>query len=648
MKKLIAFTSLVCFWFSSLCQDPEFGNVSLELFSKKNEKFPDAEAIVLFDRGVTAFYEDGGYNIRFTRTKRIKILKKSGYEWANVSIPYYTDGYGKTERVYNIQAYSYNLEDGKIIKTKLDPADVFKEKVTDLWSQLKFAFPKVKEGTIVEFQYIHETPFLTNLPDWEFQSRIPTLSSEYEVAIIPFYDYVFIAQGMSRFGKSKNFQRKFTTLGSSHSQIELKENVFQYGMYNVPAFESEDFITSIDDYIMKIDFQLSQVNSLNGSTQQILTTYPKLIDDLLKYQSYGKFLKQVTKQSGAMVQGLNLGGQAPVEKIKKITDFVKKEFTWNGYQLRFTRQNAKSLLTTKSGNTTEINLLLVGMLRNAGIEAFPVFLSTRDHGKIKRDYPFEQFFNYTIGYAKVGQAGVLLDATEDLLPFDRIPTRCFNDQGLIIKDNDEQWVDLSHSVISNEINNITIKLEDENATGSLLRITTDYKAFHLRKKYKDNQSSLAQLLGTSFDEITSIKTRNYDNPDKQYIVGIDGTLELEDVGEQILVQPFIGIAQNTNLLTAKKRNYPVDMVYRSNTEYNSTLTIDDTYKVTVVPEAYSLNNDLAEIKFSATTKDNTVTCKGKITFKKDIYQPGEYSRIKYYFDQIVKYFNSPIVLEKVQ
>ncbi len=628
-------------------QSKEFGNVSLEeLTAKKIDKFPNAEAVILFDKGVTKFYEEDGYNIRFIRTKRIKILKKSGYTWADVSIPFYEDGHGKTEKVSNILAYTYNSKDGKIEKTRFNPENVFTEKVDEYWSLKKFAIPQVKEGSIIEFSYTFETPFLFNLPDWEFQDDIPTLVSEYEVGIIPFYSYVFIAQGMTNFGKKKNFQRVFDTWSSSYATTELKENVFQFGMYDVPAFAGEAFITSKDDYIMKIDFQLSQINYTNGSIKEIITTYPKLIQGLLKHPSYGKFIKQAQSQTKTTVNGLVSGTGSELEKIKKITDYIKKGFDWNSNKRRYAYQNARELIGKRRGNCTELNLMLVGMLRNAGLDAYPVLLSTRDNGKLKLDYPFEEFFNYTIAYVKTGESGLLLDATEDLLPFDRIPPRCFNGSGLIIEKDTENWINLSLPYMSNELNVISISIEDDEIKGSLVRSTTEYESYIAKKRFKNDQTSIYDHFSPIFDEITKSKSLNYDKPDKPYIVAVDGFLEPEEIGNQLFIQPFANLPINENPFKAKRRNYPVDMIYRSNAEYNSTITIPDGYKTIEIPESYNLSNDLAEINFIATAENNTVSSKGKITFKKDLYQPAEYARIKYYFDQIIKYFNSPVVVEK--
>ena len=64
--------------------------------SYENDK--DAKAVILYDKGQSIFFDtDNGYDIRFTRHKRIKIFDKTETGQTEISIPYYVDGYGKTE-----------------------------------------------------------------------------------------------------------------------------------------------------------------------------------------------------------------------------------------------------------------------------------------------------------------------------------------------------------------------------------------------------------------------------------------------------------------------------------------------------------------------------------------------------------------------
>ena len=55
--------------------------------------------------------------------------------------------------------------------------------------------------------------------------------------------------------------------------ISYQDIVYKFGMKNIPAFGDEEFITSINDYVIKLDFQLSKIHTLDGRNIDIITTW---------------------------------------------------------------------------------------------------------------------------------------------------------------------------------------------------------------------------------------------------------------------------------------------------------------------------------------------------------------------------------------
>src|SRR5699024_9237017 len=122
---------------------------------------------------------------------RIKILSQAGIKWAEIAIPFYEKG-GQKEKIYEVVAFAYNLENGNVKKTSLDVSNTYDEKISNYWRIKKFAIPNVQVGSIIEYSYTMKSPYIFNLNDWDFQQRIPVLYSEYQVKMIPFYTYVMV------------------------------------------------------------------------------------------------------------------------------------------------------------------------------------------------------------------------------------------------------------------------------------------------------------------------------------------------------------------------------------------------------------------------------------------------------------------------
>ena len=114
-----------------------------------------------------------------------------------------------------------------------------------------------------------------------------------------------------------------------------------------------------------------------------------------------------------------------------------------------------------------------------------------------------------------------------------------------------------------------------------------------------------------------------------------------------MINPFLNLALTKNKLTQKERNYPVDLIYPEDAQFEISMKIPEGYQVSSLPESYSMDNNLAEIKLTYVLNDHVVSIVGNYNFKKSIYTSKEYSRIKFYFDTIIKKFNEHIVLEKV-
>lgn len=659
---------LICLFLSvypafSQEEKSEFGRVTLEeLELEAYEKDQEAPAVVLFDKGESYFYDTPkGYDIRFTRTKRVKIFEKAGIPFSEISIPFYVDGFGKTEKVVSVEAFTYNLAEGKITKKALDPNSVFEERVNDRWRVKKFVFPSVQEGSVIEFRYVLETPFHFNLPDWAFQDQIPTIYSEYTVKMIPFYEYAFLGQGISRFHYQKSFlgeeERSYGQVSKSYGQnigsgFEFKDMVHIYAMKDVPAFKDEEFITSPGDYLMKIDFQLSKFHSPKGGTSEIITSWPELTENLLEHDHFGKYLRKSKRPAGKIIESeMDFTGKSSAEKSRMIIDYVKSNFQWNGSYSMYASKKPKELVNQKTGNAADINLFMLAMMEAAGVKAQPVILSTRDHGKIRVDYPFSHFFNYVIVMIEGEGFAFLADGTERLLGYDRVPPRCINEKGLVVAEGEPLWVELGNSLIS--VNNKTINLHinpvELSAEAIVTFQATEFESFRFKSSFGDDTVKIREhLMDYGFSKIERIKTIGFEENSRPYIISVKGETAVEKINDKLIVSPFLHFPIKESPLTAESRSYPVDFIYPKTEKFSSSVNIPDGYQVTDLPQNFSMDNGLAEIKISFSKNEKQLLVTSSYTFKKAIYQPEEYSLVKTYMELIAEKLNQQIVFQAMK
>ena len=658
---LITINILMITVFPALCQDfpPVFNAISEEEWEAKTyDKFPDAEAVVLFDVGKTSFIESGvGYDIKFIRHKRIKILKSSGVSHAGVRIPYYFQDINQTEKITDLKAYTYNLVDGIVRGNNVSNTTVFEEEIDKNWRVKKFVFPDVREGSIVEFKYELTSPFKFNLPDWEFQDDIPVLYSEYEVRTIPFYEYVYITSGIEKFDSVSSVTSKKSLKypdGISSDELNkaarFKEIINTFIMKEVPAFEDVAFITSRNDYLQRMDFQLARVHSPYSGTTEIMTTWPKMVKEFLEIDEFGKYLKSSESQAKRILKSeITLSENDQFQNVKTITEYVKNNFSWNNKTRKYTTKSAKQFTEQKTGNMAEINLFLCGMLNAAGISASPVLLSTRKHGKVKRNYPFTQFFNAVVVLVKVDGKAFLTDATDPLVSFDRIPPHCLNDYGLTVEKENAGWVMLVNSNQSESGTSIMVNFDTVNMTANALisHASTEMEAYVLKQKIGDDPENFNEyLVSKGFTEVDGTRIRNFDNPEKPFIIVAKAYSDLEVIGDRIVISPFFNLNMNENVLKQETRNYPIDLIYAKTEKFNSRITIPQGYEVPKLPDEYAIENELMAINLSYSVSGNILTVTGDYTFKKAIYEKEHYPQLKKYFGEIVRNFGRQIMMMK--
>lgn len=630
----------------------EFGKYAGEEFKmERYEKDPSAEAVVIYDIGSSYFQlTEEGYRLIFERRTKIKIFNKSGLKFAQFEIPFYVKD-NNEEEIKKLEGNTYNFENGVVRTTPLDLKNTYIEKESENWKIKKFAMPDIKEGSVIEVRYMISTPYFFNFRSWEFQNKIPVIYSEYVTKMVPFYDYRYVLQGASKFDSYKDYQE----IGNSerYESITYNNMVYEFIMKDVPAFKDESFITSPEDYIIKLDFQLSAYHSPWGVNELVMTTWPKLIKDFLDHESFGKYLKASQRKSNEITDTMKLVMKSSFERAKYIDKYLKSNFNWNGINSKFSSKSVKDFIKTKTGNSADINLFYTGILNSIGIEAYPVLISTRDHGKIKLNYPFQHFFNSVIVAAKIDDQYLLLDATEPLSNLQEIPTQCLNDKGLIVKNDKDkfEWIDLKSRVnsdISYSINlNPEIKYDSINS--SFIVISTGYDAINLRKKFiKDPKDLKMELSINNATLLDSLRSENLYELDKPFKNKFKSNSSIDKVGDKILIAPFCNFIITDNPLKQGIRNYPVDMIYSKSKTFITVLNIPDGYKIYNKPTDIDINNDEVKIQYLIESIDkNSMRITGTYDFKKDVYDIASYSNLKGYFNKIIGKFNEKIVLIKM-
>lgn len=641
----------------------KFGSVTEKDFANTVYQVDsNANAVVIADIGSSEIEGNtkGWFSLVFKHYKRIHILNKNAYDLANVSIPLYTNG-DDEEQLEKVKAVTYNLENGKVVETKLDvKANIFKDKINKNKVIKKFTFPNVKEGSIIEYEYTITSDFLYNLQPWEFQGAYPRLWSEYNLSLPEFLGYVFLTQGYKKFDISEKKDRSsmFSVLDSRGSGTSERYNInagvsdYHWVMKNVPALKEEKFTSTIDNHISKIEFQMSEYK-YPLTYRSIMGTWPKLTEMLMNDDQFGK---QVTRDNGWLkddVGPLKSAAKNKTETLTNIYNYVRDHYTCTDHSALWMEHSLKDVVRTHSGSVAEINLLLLAMLKNADIDADPVILSTRSHGFTYSVYPLLSQYNYVIARAVVDGKTWYLDATEPHLGIGHLPIRCYNGNARIVN-KEADITEFTTDSLKEEKNTSIFIINDEkgNLIGSMQQTPGYYESFDLRDRIKDKgkdelQKDIKKDFGTDV-VLSNFVIDSLEKLESSIVIKYD--FDIKDEKEDIMyLNPMFGEATKENPFKSAERRYPVEMPYTFDETYTLQLEVPHGYVVDELPQSVVVklneeNEGMFEYRISQSGEN--ISFRSRIRISRSYFLPEEYEMLREFFNLIVKKHAEQIVFKK--
>jgi hypothetical protein len=655
MKKIALFLAGLLISLVAYSTDTDSESLGFGTYQNKEFTFtryePDtlAEAVFLSDVGRSYFEFDtdnGNTFLHFIRRFRIKILSKAGFDWSNVEIPLRKDG-DNMDELRIVEGVTYTMENGKVHKSKLEQSSVYAEDRNADFKIMKFAMPDVQVGSVIEVQYEVKSPFVFFFNNWEFQKSIPVIYSEFTACMVPFYNYTYLLQGRNKFDEESSGE---SLSDRTIAGVKFHDMVYTFTMKNMAAFRSEPFITCPEDYMVKLNFQLCEFISPEGAKTNYLSSWPQFCGTMLSREIFGGKINAAASKSKGLLKNMTLPDSLE-NKAKFIYDWVVTSFSWNGQYEKYSDTKTSDFMKTRKGSSADINLFLIGMLRSAGVEVFPVLISTRDHGKFKVDTPFDFFFNYVIAAAWINGKYVLLDATEPTIGFGNVPSRCINEKGFLIRNKKAfNWVALNDGKTSME--RYTLQLTPTlgaDSTDCQVRMNADgHFAMDYRETFQSKKNEMEKaVLSSDLSMVGSLTLQNEKDPSKPFEADYKARIRQNEENGTLWLKPFLGFMSMGNPLKKPTRLYPIDLIYKQGRSFDVTIRIPDGYELSRMPSIPSVDDMNFRLTYTYVMEDkNNLSIKASYEFKKEIYEASVYDKLKNYFRMVDQVFNQTVVLVK--
>ncbi|MEO8795873.1 MAG: DUF3857 domain-containing protein [Daejeonella sp.] len=652
MKKNLLLIAILFCCLSTFAQDFPYGKPTSEEFELvKYLKDTSANAVVLREFGDAYIQESNGHLI-FNYHVRIKIFNSKAFNQGDVQILLYKGSSREGEITSEIKGLTFYYDQNKnMITSELSPKQIFTETDAGKYHDLKkFAMPNVSDGCIIEYKYSIESPFIRTYRNWDFQTSIPKIYSEFRASIPAVYDYNVSLRGAHKLSKnSGELMKECYTFGNG-SKADCSR--LTYAMSDIPAFVEEKYMTAPSNFKSALYFNLSKYMDNMGVTHKLAMEWKDVDKDLKDEEYFGKQLKKKDFFKDKMTE-VTAGKSEPVDKAKAIYSFFQSWYNWNDYYGKYSDQGIKKAFESHSGSSADINLSLIAAMNSVGLSAEPVILSTRSNGALNNLFPVLSDFDYVVCGIKINDATYLLDATDPLLPFGLLPLRCINDKGRLMSfDKPSSWLDLKASEKESNFVVFNMTMDEQGKTsGKMEIVSSGYESYNKRKSIK-GFNTINEYVENLDESLAKVKILNSDISNlKELDLPLTETfnIEINSMNNDLVhINPYFMDLIKENPFKLRERTYPVDLGAGSDNRVVMELTFPDKFELVEIPKpvAISLPDNGGRLLSQATLLQNKLIVTYKMELTKAIYTSQEYQYLKEFFNKVIQTQQTDYIFRK--
>ncbi len=613
---------------AKLQYDQPYGVIdTADLIMKQCDFDKDANAEVLINKGDETF--DEYYDITYIIHKRIKIFNDNGKDQANIKIPF-------VNRITDIKAETINLTGKTITYTPVDVNLFYKEKVSAKVKQLSFTFPDVRPGSVIELQYkwkIHSI-----IPTvWYFQEDIPTRYSEIGISFLSRNLYTLHLTARQALLKDTSYYNN-----GYDSRLGRK---YIRAMANIPSLKTEPYMAQ--------ESGVRQRLTLTYHSDFWGTVYTELKNDI----DFGLQLNNKLVGEAEALEKINTIKERYI-KIDSIFNLVQKRMTWNNQNAWYTNVGIKKAWLQKTGNSTEINLILCRLLNQADIDARPLMVSTPDYGPVDPENASVREFNKAVVYLPVDSLHFyILDASDkhsvyNVIPYDLLSTYAF-EVDLSPKKYEYTLFRIGGLDPSKQLVYIKADIKpggkmsgEANIVSSTYNRSASLELYKTlgEKKYIDYLSGNDNNLKISFLKLDSTE---HDSLPLMQRINFDLDLTASDEN-YIYFSPNLFSSFGKNPFLDKDRTSDIDFTFNNTDIISGDYTIPKGFKVDVLPKNRTIVMEDKSITFKRIIgeQDGHILVRYVISRTRSYYKQDEYTALYTFYKEMFRMLDEQIVFKK--
>lgn len=540
--------------------------------------------------------------------RRMKILNEKGKNEATINIRFY-DGGDSIEKILGIKAHTINKTSDGIKVIEVNKNDFHTIDINKYWKEIRFTFPAVEEGSILEYTYNLSTKNLMYIDSWEFQHELPTERSYFSI--------------------NNNSQMGFTTILQGSKLVKFAElkgkNVEKMTLLDIPSFNKIKHVYNTKDHIEKISFQ----------NEYSANTWKGLVKDKLIELKGSRRMRAIRDMVGHIEKSND-------EKVllKNVAKYVKTHFGWDGYYGIWPRKNINQIIKEKEGSLAELNYLFYLLLNEMGVDSELMMLSSRSNGKMIVSFPYLGQFDHLINLVKFKDgSSIVMDASAiNLNELNFYPLKLSNHYALLLNDN------VDFVKVTTPISEYTFK-HNYTLENNGYRFVKNAKWSGYFDDKSERGLSLFEpenLFGLEFD---TQEEQKKEFKDGYYFSTIVAHGDMPEENILVLESPLLNLLKEIEL-EEETRDTMVEYDFPLYIKGTILLQVPNSYDV-ALPESksYKVGNKAMFGQTYAQKKDR-IHMNYYLLLAETVYDSKEYAELKSFVDSAIKASIEQIVLKK--
>ena len=620
----------------------------------------DADAVVLYHKTDVSYeFINNDFKVIYRVNTRLKVLKPEGKRLADGQIVYVENETNRSrhEIVAGLKATAYNMENGKLVKTKMERSMTSVERLDKNQLVTKFSVPQVKVGTVIEYEYRIESDYYGNIRDWYAQRDIPVLYTCYELSIPEWFSFNIEETGMNRMEKKED--SKPMTLLFSGGTENILTNIKTFIGRNLSALKDDDFVWHAADYGDKVTAELAGIFIPGSVYKSYTSTWDDIDNQLMEDEDFGGRLKKNSPLKEEIIAAGIPDISDKKERIAAVWQLLKSKVRWNG-NYAFWGKSASKVLKEGTGTNADINFLLINMLQDAGIESTPIVMRRRDSGILPLSHSSLKYLNtFVVGIPMPDSGMAYLDGSAEDGYLNVLPAKLLVDRARVVKKTTalmpgnapDIWVNLQTNARGRETTTIQAQLSaDGLLTGQKSSMLVDEAAAAKRRVWrlaKDSTEQIQKMQERDGIEIQSYRLEGRYDFSPTVKEELTFTKQCDAAGDMIYLNPFIFIPQHESPFTAAERILPIEFPYKQAEMQNVMITLPEGYVVEEAPKPIIIKLDGATARIVCNVNGNVLNVQYVMNIDKTFFASTQYQDLKAFFDKLVE-SNKHIITVKKQ